>query len=160
MRGVRHVPIFHPSPDFRLRHLDHHRHRRVNGGVGAAYRPVSDHCAACRGDDAIRRAGAPVVAFSPAIVAADKAIKGFLYPNMYRHPRIAPIREQAAQVVRELFARFSRDPAAMPAEWAADCDSLDEHRRARRIADYIAGMTDWYALDEHRRLFDATPSLR
>ena len=110
--------------------------------------------------DAIRRADAPVIAFSPVIEKADRDIKGFLYPNMYRHPRIAPIRADAAQVVRELFERFSADPAAMPEEWAAGCDPLDEHRRARRIADYIAGMTDWYALDEHRRLFDATPSLR
>jgi dGTPase len=112
------------------------------------------------GPDAIRRAEGPVVAFSGLIEAADRDIKGFLYPNMYRHPRIAKLRADAAQVVRDLFARFSADPAAMPAEWAAGCDGLDEHRRARRIADYIAGMTDWYALDEHRRLFDATPSLR
>jgi dGTPase len=110
--------------------------------------------------DAIRRAGAPVVAFSPAIVAADAAIKGFLYPNMYRHPRIAVIRREAADVVRDLFGHFMADPLAMPTEWAAGCETLDETRRARRIADYIAGMTDSYALDEHRRLFDATPALR
>ncbi|MDX3807531.1 deoxyguanosinetriphosphate triphosphohydrolase [Bosea thiooxidans] len=110
--------------------------------------------------DAIRRAGQPVIAFSEAIEAADRDIKGFLYPNMYRHPRIAPIRAQAARVVTELFGRFSVDPAAMPEEWAAGCDGLDEPRGMRRIADYIAGMTDWYALDEHRRLFDVTPSLR
>lgn len=110
--------------------------------------------------DAIRRADAPVVAFSPVMAAADRDIKAFLYPNMYRHARIAPIRAQAAQVVRDLFARFSVAPSAMPEEWAAGCEELDEHRRARRIADYIAGMTDSFALDEHRRLFDATPALR
>lgn len=110
--------------------------------------------------DAIRRAGGPVIAFPAAIEAADREIKAFLYPNMYRHARIAPIRRDAAQVVRELFGRFNADPALMPADWAAGCEALDAHRRARRIADYIAGMTDWYALDEHRRLFDATPSLR
>lgn len=110
--------------------------------------------------DAIRRAGAPVVAFSGAIAAADREIKAFLYPNMYRHARIAPIRSDAAGVVRDLFARFTQNPAAMPPDWAAGCDGLDPPRRARRIADYIAGMTDWYALDEHRRLFDATPTLR
>ena len=110
--------------------------------------------------DAIRRAGRPVIAFPAEIEAADGEIKAFLYPNMYRHARIAPIREQAAQVVRELFARFSEDPRLMPAEWAAGCEGLDAPRRARRIADYIAGMTDSYALGEHRRLFDATPTLR
>jgi dGTPase len=79
---------------------------------------------------------------------------------MYRHPRIGVIRQQAADLVRDLFARFSVEPEAMPAEWAAGCAAMDEGRRARRIADYIAGMTDSYALDEHRRLFDATPPLR
>jgi dGTPase len=110
--------------------------------------------------DAIRRAPAPIVAFSEAIAGADRAIKAFLYPNMYRHARIGEIRKRAADVVRDLFARFWETPSAMPGDWAAGCDGLDENRRARRISDYIAGMTDWYALDEHRRLFDATPSLR
>ncbi|WNJ92898.1 deoxyguanosinetriphosphate triphosphohydrolase [Bosea sp. 685] len=110
--------------------------------------------------DAVRRAGAPIIAFSETIVAADSEIKAFLYPNMYRHPRIAEIRRRAADVVRDLFSRFLAEPGAMPAEWGEGCDTLDPQRRARRISDYIAGMTDWYALDEHRRLFDATPSLR
>ncbi len=110
--------------------------------------------------DAIRRAGAPVVAFSETITTADRQIKAFLYPNMYRHPRVGGIRQQAADVVRDLFTRFAAAPQAMPPDWAAGMTELDEPRKARRIADYIAGMTDWYALDEHRRLFDATPSLR
>jgi len=110
--------------------------------------------------DAIRRASGPVIAFPDAIETADREIKAFLYPNMYRHARIAPIRRDAAGVVRDLFGRFSADPGLMPADWAAGAEVLDTPRRARRIADYIAGMTDWYALDEHRRLFDATPSLR
>jgi dGTPase len=110
--------------------------------------------------DAVRRAGAPVIAFSETIVTADSEIKAFLYPNMYRHPRIAEIRRRAADVVRDLFSRFLAEPSAMPAEWGEGCETLDPQRRARRISDYIAGMTDWYALDEHRRLFDATPSLR
>jgi dGTPase len=110
--------------------------------------------------DAIRRAGEPVIAFSEAIATADREIKAFLYPNMYRHPRIAGVRRRAADVVRDLFERFMVEPGAMPAEWGEGCDALDEQRQARRISDYIAGMTDWYALDEHRRLFDATPSLR
>jgi dGTPase len=110
--------------------------------------------------DAIRRASAPVIAFSAPIAAADRDIKAFLYPNMYRHLHVGVIRARAAQVVRDLFARFSDEPQAMPADWAQGCEALDEARRARRIADYIAGMTDWYALDEHARLFDATPTLR
>ena len=110
--------------------------------------------------DAIRRAPGPVVAFSPEIAAADRAIKGFLYPNMYRHPRIGVIRREAADIVRDLFMRFTAHPVDLPGEWAAGCGELGEVRLARRVSDYIAGMTDSYALDEHRRLFDATPSLR
>lgn len=132
--------------------------RFVEDVIGEAQKRLA---ALAPGDaDAIRRAAAPVIAFSEAIGTADRDIKAFLYPNMYRHARIAPIRTQAAQVVRDLFARFSAEPALMPDDWAAGCDSLDPQRRARRISDYIAGMTDWYAQGEHRRLFDATPSLR
>ena len=110
--------------------------------------------------DAIRHADRPVVAFSPRMEAADREIKGFLYPNMYRHPRVAVVRKRAAQIVRDLFRRFVSDPAAMPGEWSRDCAVMEEGRLARRVADYIAGMTDSYARDEHARLFDATPSLR
>ncbi|MGL4439370.1 MAG: deoxyguanosinetriphosphate triphosphohydrolase, partial [Bosea sp. (in: a-proteobacteria)] len=107
--------------------------------------------------DEVRFAGKPLIAFSSPIVEADRAIKGFLFPRMYRHARVMRIRQEAAQVVLDLFTRFSDDPDQMPPEWRADTDG---QRRSRRVCDYIAGMTDRYALDEHARLFDATPLLR
>ncbi len=110
--------------------------------------------------DAIRFAGAPVVAFSPRAAEADQAIKAFLYPNVYRHPRVMRIRSEADQVLRDLFARLFAEPALMPDEWTRDLQGADEARRARRVADYLAGMTDAYALIAHRRLFDVTPDLR
>jgi dGTPase len=110
--------------------------------------------------DDIRASKVAVVAFSPAVTIADQDIKGFLYPNMYRHRRVMAIREQAALVVSDLFAHFMERPADLPGEWAQGLELTDEPRKARRIADYIAGMTDRYALDEHHRLFDATPDLR
>ncbi|MDJ1157140.1 deoxyguanosinetriphosphate triphosphohydrolase [Chelatococcus sp. SYSU_G07232] len=110
--------------------------------------------------DAVRRADGPVIAFSPAFMEADKSIKGFLYPNMYRAPRVMQVRAEADRVVRELFGRFCAEPDLMPEEWHRGLAGADEGRRARRVADYIAGMTDRYALSEHRRLFDATPELR
>ena len=109
---------------------------------------------------AIRLAGRPVVAFSGAIAAADRAIKAFLHPRMYRHPRVVRVREQADVILRDLFRRFAADPGAMPQEWRAGLERADEPRVARRVADYIAGMTDNYAVDEHRRLFPTTPELR
>jgi dGTPase len=109
---------------------------------------------------AIRRAGRPAVAFSGAIAAADRAIKAFLHPRMYRHPRVLRVREQADAILRDLFRRFTADPDAMPQEWRAGLEGAGEARVARRVADYIAGMTDNYAVDEHRRLFPTTPELR
>jgi dGTPase len=79
---------------------------------------------------------------------------------MYRHPRVMRVMDQAADVVRDLFERYSSHPADLPAEWKEGLDALDEASRIRRIADFIAGMTDRYALAEHARLFDSTPELR
>jgi dGTPase len=110
--------------------------------------------------DAVRRAGAPVIAFSAPLAEADRAIKAFLFPNMYRHASVLAIRRQADEVVREVFARLQAEPALMPNEWHEGLEGADEARLARRVADYIAGMTDRYALQEHRRLFDVTPELR
>jgi dGTPase len=107
----------------------------------------------------VREAGAPVIAFSPAMAEADQAIKGFLYPRMYRHPRVARIMGEAEGVVRDLFSHFTRRPNDMPPEWAHGLADADEAGRARHIADFIAGMTDRYALIEHARYFDSTPEL-
>jgi dGTPase len=109
--------------------------------------------------DNIRMASLPVLAFSSAFTEADAAIKGFLHPRMYRHPRLMAVRQDADRIVRDLFQRFVAEPQAMPEEWQAGLAAGDEGRLARRVADYIAGMTDRYALLEHRRLFAATPDL-
>lgn len=110
--------------------------------------------------DAVRRAGRPLIAFSPDFVAADKAIKTFLYARMYRHEQVMRVRKQADRVVEDLFRLFCAEPDRMPRDWQEGLAAGDETRRARRVADYIAGMTDRYALAEHRRLFDDTPDLR
>jgi dGTPase len=110
--------------------------------------------------DGIRAAGYPVVAFSPDFAAADRGIKDFLFPRMYRHARVMRIMRDAEGVVRDLFARYVAEPQELPVEWRHDLDRSDAAAQARRIADFIAGMTDRYALMEHDRLFDSTPELR
>jgi dGTPase len=110
--------------------------------------------------DDVRRARQPVAGFSPAMAEADRAIKGFLYPRMYRHERIMRIMGDAERLVCGLFARYLERRGDMPAEWAQTADEADEAARLRHIADFIAGMTDRYALLEHARLFDSTPELR
>jgi dGTPase len=108
----------------------------------------------------IRGAQGSVGAFSAAMAEADRAIKGFLYPRMYRHARVARIMAEAEQVVCDLFARYAANPDEMPAEWAERAAAGGEAARQREVADFIAGMTDRYALIEHARLFDETPELR
>jgi len=105
----------------------------------------------------VRRAERPVVGFSPELAKSDAAIKGFLYPRMYHHARIERIMKDAEKVVRDLFGHFHARSEDMPVEWSA---GSDDHARVRGIADFIAGMTDRYALIEHARFFPNTPALR
>jgi dGTPase len=110
--------------------------------------------------DDIRLAGQPVGAFSAVMAEADRTIKGFLYPRMYRHPRILRIMSDAEGVICDLVAHYVAEPGHIPAEWAQSPEAGDDAARLRRIADFIAGMTDRYALIEHKRLFASTPELR
>jgi dGTPase len=104
--------------------------------------------------DDIRAAGKAVVTFGEAISTADVEIKQFLYPRMYRHPRVMDVMGNAETIVRDLFKVFRADAEQMPEEWRDLGDGP-----ARAAADFIAGMTDRYAITEHRRLFDVTPDL-
>jgi dGTPase len=110
--------------------------------------------------DAVREAGRPLVGFSAAMAEADRAIKGFLYPKVYRSDRIMRIMTDAERVVRDLFGYYATHYRELPDEWLAGLDPADEASRARRIGDFIAGMTDRYAMIEHARLVGKTPELR
>ncbi|MEM6662318.1 MAG: deoxyguanosinetriphosphate triphosphohydrolase [Pseudomonadota bacterium] len=103
----------------------------------------------------VQAAPTPVVAFTDEMAANLATIKAFLFENMYRHYRVKRMRQKAIRVVRELFEIFMNDPGVLPDEWREDARSAeDETLRARIIADYIAGMTDRFALEEHRVLTD------
>ncbi len=120
--------------------------------------------AAPKSVDEVRRANRALVGLSPGMAAMDAAIKAFLLPRMYRHERVMRVREEAAAVVRRLFDHFAAQPRTMPDEWATAAARMeaagDEGRLRRLVCDYIAGMTDRYALNEHRRLFGEVPRLR
>jgi dGTPase len=109
--------------------------------------------------DDVRQAGRPIVGFSTQMAAADRAIKDFLYPRLYRHVRIMRIMGDAEQLVRRLFEHYVRTPADLPPGWFHGLEPADAAGRARRIADFIAGMTDRYAMIEHARLFGSTLDL-
>lgn len=108
----------------------------------------------------IRAAGTAVVAFSPRMTADLKALKDFLMRRVYRSRKVMDVMEEAETIIARLFARYLDDPAALPETWRAAQHGLSERARARVIADFVAGMTDRYAIDQHRRLFDAKPELR
>ncbi len=99
-------------------------------------------------------------AISPAMEKADREIKGFLYPRMYRHDRVMRVMADAEGVVRDLFAHYTQTPADLPEDWSEGVDRSDASTHSRHIADYIAGMTDRYALIEHSKYFETTPELR
>ncbi len=103
--------------------------------------------------DEVRAAGKALVGFSTVMAATDRAIKEFLWTHMYRHERVTAVMSNAEEVVRDLFARYFVQPHFMPQEWAQGLDEADQPARARRAGDFIAGMTDGFALAEHGRLF-------
>ncbi len=105
--------------------------------------------------DAVRRRGSPTAAFSETMAANDRALKDFLFENMYAHPKVRRETGQARQVVRSLFSLFFDRPEALPLPWRRRAEAGGEARRARIIADYIAGMTDRFAQNEHGRLIAA-----
>ncbi len=82
----------------------------------------------------------------------DRALKRFLFARMYRHERVIAMTQAGGRVVRELFELFMGRPDALPGEWRAPTRDMDRAGLARVVSDYIAGMTDRYAVTEYRRL--------
>lgn len=101
----------------------------------------------------VRMAGQAVVAFSPGMAEDLAQLRQFLHARMYRHFRLNRIRSQARRILAEMFALFMEEPGVLPTEWSSRLEGLDQTDRARIICDYIAGMTDRFAIEEHRKLF-------
>jgi dGTPase len=107
----------------------------------------------------VRAASQTMVVFSSEMAADEKALKTFLYANLYRSQAVMAVRADAERVVAELFDAYYADPRQMPEGWREGLDRAEDRIKARSVADFLAGMTDTYALKEHRRLFDQTPEL-
>ena len=102
----------------------------------------------------VRGLGRPVVAFSEQMAEQEAGVKAFLFENMYRHFKLNRMTSKARRVVRDLFGLFCSEPECLPTEWRLKLKDTNEETAAQVVADYVAGMTDRFALDEHRRLFD------
>ena len=103
--------------------------------------------------DEVRALNAPIVDFSDEMRRNDRALKEFLFERMYRHHRVNRMSSKAHRVVHDLFALYLAEPQRLPREWRELAAGPAQPSTARVAADYLAGMTDRFALDEHHRLF-------
>ena len=108
----------------------------------------------------VRHHHQPLVAFPPQVAQEEAGIKAFLKQHMYRHTRVMRVMDEAEAILFDLFARYQASPGDLPAEWVEGTERETEDERISRIGNFIAGMTDRFALMEHQRLFDSTPDLR
>jgi dGTPase len=105
---------------------------------------------------ALRALDRPMAAFSEAMRSRQSELKAFLAEHMYRHPRVTAKRDVARRVLHELFGYYRAALKRLPEGWRQAAMEADEARRARIVADYIAGMTDRYAVVEYNRVFDSS----
>jgi len=103
----------------------------------------------------VRAMDLPLIAFSEALAGPQRALRAFLYARMYKHYRVNRMRSKAKRVLADLFEVFLHEPQTLPPPWGGLADPAPDALRARIVCDYIAGMTDTFALEEHRRLFDS-----
>jgi dGTPase len=101
-----------------------------------------------------------LVSFSAQMREKNRVLQSFLSRRMYAHERVLTIMERARRMIADLFHAYMQDMQLLPKEWRQGLDETRDSRYARRVCDYIAGMTDRYALDEHKRLFDLDPLFR
>lgn len=113
-----------------------------------------------KSSDAVRELGKPLIQFGAQMRENNKVLQSFLSQKMYRHARVLEIMERAQRVIRDLFDAYMNDEKLLPSDWREDHPISDQSRYARQVCDFIAGMTDRYALDQHKRLFDLDPLFR
>jgi len=101
----------------------------------------------------VRALDRALVAFSPDMTEDLARLRQFLHARMYRHWRVNRTRSQARRILAEMFNLFLAEPDVLPSEWFARSQNRDEAGHARVVCDYIAGMTDRFAIEEHRKLF-------
>ena len=138
------------------------RHETVRRIIGTLVTDLVDHSRARLGQLVftsladVRAAREPAIAYSAGVAAENRQLKQFLREHLYRHHQVYRVMQKAQRVLRELFAAFQTDPRLLPPQLhqLATAAQAGTPGRARIVADYIAGMTDRYALDEWERLFD------
>jgi dGTPase len=108
----------------------------------------------------VRDLAVPLVDFSRQMIENNRVLQSFLNEKMYRHARVEDIMVRARRVVRDLFEAYLHDPGLLPVPWRELSREHADDLRARQVCDFIAGMTDRYALTQHKQLFDVDPLFR
>jgi dGTPase len=103
--------------------------------------------------DAVRHMSRALVAFSPDMAEDLAVLRAFLHTRMYHHWRVNRTRSQARRILADMFQLFMVEPDVLPREWLVRAQESDDEGKARVVCDYIAGMTDRFAIEEHRKLF-------
>ena len=107
----------------------------------------------------VREIDVPLVSFSETMRTQNQILQRFLFENVYRHYRVSRMASKARRVVGDLFRFFNEEPECLPTEWGQRSGPLNSLETARLVGDYVAGMTDRYALDEHAKIFDSSVKL-
>jgi dGTPase len=132
----------------------------VRGQIGLMVNDVLEtakaNLAGIGSTEEVRAAPGALIAFSPAMAAQERALKGFMYSNFYHHPRQGQTAERARSVVAKLFAAYHQDANLLPQPWRLALPE-GEPGRSRHIADFVAGMTDHYAIERYREIFGKVP---
>lgn len=150
-------------PDLETSRLIHETVRRVISGMVADVLSHANKTAAktaVKSADMVRALHKPLITFSAQMHENNKVLQGFLSQSMYRHPRVLEIMDRAQRVIRDLFNAYMNDEKLLPDEWRETHPRTDQNHYARQVCDFIAGMTDRYALDQHKRMFDLDPLFR
>jgi dGTPase len=150
-------------PDLERPRLIHETVRRT---IAAMARDVLDEAAARiarfkpKLAEDVKRLEAPLVTFSARMNSANETLQAFLAQRMYRHARVLDVMDRAQRVMRDLFLAYLETPSLLPQDWREETVTSSGPIHARQVCDFLAGMTDRYALEQHRRLFDLEPLSR
>lgn len=128
--------------------------RMVNDVIGETQRRLRQNGVTCASD--VRLASGPIAGFSESMAAEERALKAFMYETLYLHPEQVATAQKARAVIARLFAAYRAAPECLPESWRAGLPDA-EPARSRHIADFMAGMTDKYAMEAHAKLFGERP---
>jgi dGTPase len=136
--------------------------RVISGMVAEVVAQTKKNCAdaSVKSSDDVRSQKRAMVQFGAQMAENNRVLQAFLSTRMYRHERVLEIMDRAQRVIRDLFEAYMNDASLMPEDWRDHGPATDRGHYARQVCDFLSGMTDRFALDQHKRLFDLDPLFR